>query len=390
MHIKTFIGPNPQAVLSLIKLEMGSEAVILSSRDTVRDGQRIHEVVAGVDRDPASTGRMPDSPPPRPVAPGSGGAYAAASSSGAGAYGSGPAPGYNSGPPPGWGEWHKEWARVKEHLYSLMRPSMQWTRLSPRQRVALEFLQREGVEDGLIFDMFKRLAATPTGSILEVLGELVPVRPWNADNWKEVIHIISGPFGAGKTTTLIRMALLLKRDLPGIKVAVVNADSARGTGRLVLRHWAELSDFMYLEAQNADTMRRALRTASAADVVFVDTPGVNRQGRLSTLLAGLGLVGLGAAAHLVLPPYFAPLQMSAMIDRYQSGLTGSVVWSKLDETTSFAPLVNAAPQLAMPVSALSFGPVLRGSLVASSHAHLWKMLFKQQLPVPAAPGEESE
>ena len=366
MHIKTFVGPNPQSVLSLIKLEMGSEAVILSSRDTVRDGQRIHEVVAGVDRDPSSTGRLPDSPQVS--------AHARAGV------------GMGAEAPPGWNEWHKEWARVKEHLYTLMRPSMQWSRLSPRQRVALEFLQREGVEDGLIFDLFKRLAASAGVSILEVLGELVPVRPWNADNWKEAIHIITGPFGAGKTTTLIRMALLLKRELPEIKVAVINADSGRGTGRLVLRHWAELSDFMYLEAQNADTMRRALRTAAAADVIFVDTPGLDRRNRLSVLLSGLGLVGLGAVAHLVLQPYFAPLQMSAMIDRYRSGLSGSVVWSKLDEATSFAPLVNAAPHLALPVSALSFGPVLRGSLAAASHSHLWKLLFKQQLPPP--PGQE--
>lgn len=360
MHVKTFVGANPQAVLSLIKLEMGSDAVILSSRDTVRDGVRIHEVVAGVDRDPNSTGRMPDSPHADAV---------------------------HHAAPPGWNEWHKEWARVKEHLYALMRPSIQWARLSPRQRVALEFLQREGVDDGLVFDLYRRLSAGANVSILDVLAELVPVLPWNADNWKEAIHIITGPYGAGKTTALIRMALLLKRDLPDLKVAVVNADSARGTGRLVLRHWAELSDFMYLEARSGDDMRRALRTASIADVIFVDTPGVNRHARLSRILAGLGLTGLGAAAHLVLQPYLAPLQMTAMIERYHSGLSGSVVWSKLDEATCFAPLINAAPQLGLPVSALSCSPVLRGSLVAASHSHVWKLLFKQQLPVASAPEE---
>jgi len=378
MHVKTFVGPNPQAVLSLIKLEMGSEAVILSSRDTVQDGQRIHEVVAGVDRAPG-------------VAHGPGGTQ------------SGMTPGTGLGglmgmahddfgdmggstPPPGWSEWHKEWARVKEHLYTLMRPSIQWSRLSPRQRVALEFLQREGVEDGLIFDMFKRLTVETEASILDILGDLSPVRPWTANNWKEAIHIVTGPFGAGKTTTLIRMALLLKRELPDLKVAVINGDCGRGTGRLVLRHWSELSDFLYLEAREGDTMRRALRTAGAADVIFIDTPGLDRQNTLAATLAELSLTGLGAVSHLVLQPYYAPNQMTALIERYRSGLSGSVVWSKLDEATNFSNLVNAAPHLGLPVSALSFGPGLRASLVPASHSQLWKLLFKQQLPVPAQAG----
>ncbi len=365
MHVRTFVGPNPQAVLSLIKLEMGPEAVILSSRDTVQDGQRIHEVVAGVDRAPGSTGGMPGVP-------------------GHDEYGD-----MNGASPPGWNEWHKEWARVKEHLYTLMRPSIQWSRLSPRQRVALEFLQREGVEDGLIFDMFKRLAAESSTSILEILGDMTPVRPWTADNWKEAIHIVTGPFGAGKTTTLIRMALLLKRDLPDLKVAVINGDCGRGTGRLVLRHWSELSDFLYLEAREGDTMRRALRTAGAADVIFIDTPGLDRHTRMGNVLSDFGLTGIGAVSHLVLQPFYSQSQMAAIIERYRSGLSGSVVWSKLDEATNFANLVNAAPQLGLPVSALSFGPVLRATLVPASHSQLWKLLFKQQLPVPA-PGGVSE
>ena len=354
MHVKTFVGPNPQAVLSLIKLEMGPEAVILSSRDTIRDGQRIHEVVAGVDRTPGSTGRM-DTPMPE-------------------AFGETPLA------PPGWNEWHKEWARVKEHLYALMRPSIQWSRLSPRQRVALEFLQREGVEDDIIFDLHKRLTTDVQASILDILGAMVPVRPWTANNWKEAIHIVTGPFGSGKTITLIRMALLLKRELPELKVAVINGDCGRGTGRLVLRHWSELSDFMYLEARDGETMRRALRTAGAADVIFIDTPGLDRHARMSATLTEFGLMGLGAVSHLVLQPYVVQTQMNAMIDRYRSGLQGSIIWSKLDETTNFSSLVNSSPHLELPVSALSFGPGLRASLVPASHAQLWKLLFKQQLP----------
>lgn len=357
MHVKTFVGPNPQAVLSLIKLEMGSEAVILSSRDTVRDGQRIHEVVAGVDRDPTAS------------LPGAQSGLADSGDFGA-----------LTSTPPGWSEWHREWARVKEHLYTLMRPSMQWSRLSPRQRVALEFLQKEGVEDDVIFDMYKKLTTDGQGSILEILGSIVQIRPWTAENWKEAIHIIIGPFGSGKTSTLIRMALMLRRELIDIKIAVINGDCGRGAGRLALRRWSELSDFMYFEARDGELMRGALRAAGTADVIFIDMPGLDRAENMADTISEFGLAGLGAVSHLVLPPYFAANQMKDMIKRYTSGLYGSVIWSKLDESTNFSSLVNAAGHLSLPVSALSFGPGLRASFVPVSHAHMWKLLFKRQLP----------
>ncbi len=374
MHVKTFAGPSPHAVMTLIKQELGSEAVILSSRETVRDGKKVHEVVAGVDRLPVMD-IAPSSPyaktMPTPRVENKADDFFSPSMFSQNS---------QSASPPGWGEWHKEWARVKEHLYTLMRPSIQWAALSPRQRVALEFLQREGVEDDMVLDIYKRLGANPNSSILDVLGEMVEVRPWGAQNWREAIHVVTGPFGSGKTTTLIRMALSLKKEIPDVKIAVINGDAARGTGRLVLRHWAELSDFMYLEALNSDYMRRALRTANAADVIFIDTPGVNRQGNLVTNLSNLGVMNIGAACHLVLQPYFATMQLMSMIERYKSGLNGSVIWSKLDEAVTFAPILNVARHVELPTSALSYGPGLRGTFSSVSHKMLWLLLFKQELP----------
>ncbi len=353
MQVKTYLGVDTQEILAQIKAEMGPEAVILSSRDFRKDGRRLYEVTAGVDR-PLG---------PFDGAAGAGRAAPSATTSGA-----------------EWEEWRKDWRLIRDHIYALMQPSIQWERLSPRQRVALEFLRREGVDGWVLMELYRHLAAAPGASVLEALERVTPTKPWTAEEWPERLHIMAGPYGGGKTTAALRMALLLRKELGTLKAAFVNADCVRGNGRLVLRHWAELSGFMYLEAADAASMQDALRRTAEADCVFVDLPGVGRGATLAALLGSLGLVGAGGVVHLALPPHYGGEQTQAFLDRYQTGLRGSVVWTKLDECSGYGSLVNMSAVCGLPVSALSYGPGLRGTLVPAREALLWRLVFKKQLP----------
>lgn len=110
-------------------------------------------------------------------------------------------PGAASGAPSGWGEWHKEWMQIKDQLFALMKPAIQLERLTPRQRVALEYLQREGVSDAVAVDLYKRLLADPGASVLECLCGMVPVKAWGPAQWGQRVHLLVGPFGFGKTST---------------------------------------------------------------------------------------------------------------------------------------------------------------------------------------------
>lgn len=378
MQIKTYTGRNATAVLAKIKAELGPDAVILSSRECREDDRTWHEMSVGIEH-AAAPG----------VAAGSGG-FAGRAMPGA--------PGGPGGPvPPGWEEWHREWSQMKEHLFALMKPALRMEDLTPRQRVALEYLTREGVDDGVAMTLHRRLAADSGASVLEALADIVPVRGWGLSAWPQRAHVFAGPFGAGKTTAMLRMALALRREKPDLKIVLVNADCGRGHGRLLLQHYAELSNLVYREASTAAEFATILRESPDAGRILVDLPGVARDGSLTRQLATLGLSGAvagavagagagnGVAVHLVLPPHHGPAQMTALLARYAFEGTGSLVWTKLDEACTFGALVNVAAACGLPVSALSYGPGMRNSLAAASDAALWRLLFKRQLPgeVPA-------
>lgn len=370
MQIKTYTGRNATAVLAKVKAELGPDAVILSSRECREGGRAWHEMSVGVEHAAA------------PGAPGAGGAGGPGGPAGA-SFGSG---GPGGSVPPGWEEWHREWGQMKEHLFALMKPALRMEDLTPRQRVALEYLTREGVDDGVAMTLHRRLAADAGASVLDALADIAPVRGWGLAAWPQRAHVFAGPFGAGKTTAMLRMALALRREKPDLKIVLVNADCGRGHGRLLLKHYAELSGLVYREASSAAEFAAILRECPDAGRILVDLPGVARDGSLARQLTTLGLSGAGAGAgagvavHLVLPPHHGPAQMSALLARYAFQGAGSLVWTKLDEACTFGALVNVAAACGLPVSALSYGPGMRNSLVAASDAALWRLLFKRQLP----------
>ena len=281
MRVKTFTGNSTKEVLDTIKAELGSEAVILGSRETQEGGRRIFEITAGVD--------SVETPKEFKGSP--------------------------QGAPSGWDDWHKEWSRLKDHIYTLMQPAMQWEKLSPHQRVALEYLQREGVDSDVIVEFYKILvegnnsqqrSAKP--AMLAVMASLLPVKPFSMSNYPQRLQIMIGPYGSGKTSSALRLAMLRKDERPNQHIAFINTDSARGNGRLVLRHWADLSGFPYFEAPDADAMKAALKACREMNCIFIDMQGLSRNELLEDKIKALGLEGLQAHAHLVLSPHYSNIK----------------------------------------------------------------------------------
>ncbi|GFM35265.1 flagellar biosynthesis protein FlhF [Desulfovibrio subterraneus] len=362
MQVKTFTGPDAKTVLARIKQEMGLEAVILSKHEGADDGGPWCEMTAGLERSATSVKKM---------------------SSG---NGNGNGNGNGSGTPTGWNEWHREWSEIREHLLALMKPGIQLDELAPRQRVALEYLEREGVDNVVLLSLFRRLHKSPNLSVLVPLSEIVPLQPWGEEEWPQHCHALTGPFGAGKTSTLIRMAISLRSRRPDIRICIVNADCERGNGRLLLKHYAELSDITYLEAGDPVSFANMLRETRDYDKVLIDLPGLGRNDTFSTIADKLGLgTARDLAVHLVLTPSYAPAQLTAFMRQYVTDCPGSIIWTKLDEACTFGALVSLAASSGLPVSALSFGPGLKNTLIAARDVTIWRLLFKHQLPCDADP-----
>lgn len=373
MRVKTFRGESMAACLSQVRQELGKEAVILGSQSVREDGRSLCEVMAALEQAetpalprPATTTRRPDG---NGRAKGNGAAAAPAMA----------VPGEAAAL--AGGDWNREWGEIKGHLLALLRPRLDFSALSPRQRLALEYLEREGVDEASVLAIFRSIVERGEETVIPALSRLVRVKPLTPQDWPGAAHMFVGPSGVGKTTALLRLALAARAADPGRRVTVVNADDGRAKGRMLLRHFAELSGLTYVEADSPEAFGRLLDAAAAGDAVFIDTPSLRGEGAMAAWCATMGLDrASNLRAHLVLSPLFAPAQTDHYLRVYRCPPLSSLVWTKLDEACNYGSLVNMAHASSLPVSALAHGPELTQGMTPASGKAVWKLLFKHQLP----------
>ncbi|XPV77290.1 MAG: flagellar biosynthesis protein FlhF [Desulfovibrio sp.] len=359
MRVKTFRGPNTSAVFARVKAEMGDEAIILSNKTVDNNGKKSCEVMAAVDPTGATTTSRPAKAQPKKPS----------------------VDDLLTEPIGDIPRWAQEWGEIKNHLIALMKPQMNMDTLSPRQKLAMEFLEREGVDNQVLTKVFIKLSENKTQSILPVLNEITRVKAFNNNNWPEKFHIFAGPHGSGKTSTMIRLALREKKHSPASRICLVCADRGQGKGRMILKHYAELSGIEYREIITRDDARELLEESRNFDRVYIDLPGMTGKTKLNEWL---GISGLNAysdsAVHLVLNPFYERKQYDLFLEKYNSERLSSIIWTKLDEACTFGAVINTAYLNDLPVSALSYGSGLRNSLTQAKADLLWRMIFKHELP----------
>ncbi len=356
MRVKTYRGTNAAAVLAQIKKELGNDAIILSNKSVRDNGRSVCEIMAAVEI-PAKEPTHQDAQKPRPEQK--------TDTS---------APHFD-----GETDWRREWAQIKGMLLGMAGQKADFTSLSPRQRQALDYLEGEGVDMRIIMSLFSCLRTDASISVLDALSALVPTRPIG-DATSRRIHVLTGPSGSGKTTCLLSLALNIRRTDPGAKICLVNADDPNGKGRLILKHYAELSGVAYRDVFCADDLKNV--TANTRyDFVLIDTPALSKGSRVEELLDNFDIRATkDTAIHLTLSPIFAPAQCNHYLQSYCSAMTTDILWTKLDEACSFGSMVNVGESTGLPIAALSYGPGVRETATRFETMDLWKMLFKHELP----------
>ncbi|MGI6151276.1 MAG: flagellar biosynthesis protein FlhF [Christensenellales bacterium] len=105
--------------------------------------------------------------------------------------------------------------------------------------------------------------------VLDRLGEPYPLK---LKKFEQNVLLFAGPTGAGKTTTVAKLAGMLKYKWD-LKVGLINADTYRVGAMEHIRIFAEIMDVPLIMAYGAEDVARAIRTLEDCDVVLIDTAG---------------------------------------------------------------------------------------------------------------------
>lgn len=160
---------------------------------------------------------------------------------------------------------------------------------------------------------------------------------------KPKIIFFIGPTGVGKTTTLAKIASMYKVEKEK-KVAFLTADTYRIAATEQLRIYANILDAPMSIIYTDDEMNAAIERVSDYDLIFVDTAGFSHRNEsqcsdMKKLISGLN-EEYEKEVYLVLSATTKYKDLLEMADIYKEIADYKLIFTKLDETTTYGNMFN--------------------------------------------------
>jgi flagellar biosynthesis protein FlhF len=164
-----------------------------------------------------------------------------------------------------------------------------------------------------------------------------------------------GPTGVGKTTTLAKLAALLKLRL-NLRVALITCDTYRIAAVEQLRTYAEIIGLPLEVVPEPSAMRAARRRFDGFDAVLIDSAGrsQNDAARLRELAEFVDAAEPDEV-HLTLSAVAGRRVLEREAEAYAAVRADRVLFTKLDEAVCFGPLFGLLVSLRLPASYLCTG-----------------------------------
>jgi flagellar biosynthesis protein FlhF len=164
-----------------------------------------------------------------------------------------------------------------------------------------------------------------------------------------------GPPGAGKTTTLVKLAVAY-----GLKarraVQIVSADTYRIGAAEQLRSFAAILGAGFQVAEAPFALAQAIQEHRNRALILIDTPGfgqhdMDEAGDLAGFLSSRPDID----THLVLMAGMKSADLTRAMDRFDVFRPAKLLFTRLDETDTFGPLLSASLRSGKPLSFFATG-----------------------------------
>jgi flagellar biosynthesis protein FlhF len=308
--IRTFRAANMPAALARVKKELGPDAVILGTRTLRGDG--VGRLIG------AATVEITAAPGTTPMA----GAADRPARPGAAEPAQTPAPNPSPAPPVS--------PALRAYYIDLL-----------QKEVAAEIAERliESLRATLEADA-RPDRATVHLALKRLIAGMLPVAPTDRQQPAPRRIALVGPAGAGKTTTLAKLAAqarLRQRRTVGL----VSLDMYRLAATAQLQRYAEILDIPMRAAATESEVREALRDLENCDLVLIDTPGLGtnderRRDEVAKLLA----VAAAEEVHLALPGSRSQAAQCRAAKFFEPLGVTHLLLTKLDDSVGFGVVLN--------------------------------------------------
>jgi flagellar biosynthesis protein FlhF len=342
MRLKSFFAENVSSALSRARRELGSEAILVHSRKAPPEARHLGECEVVV-----------AAPPQLPAAA-------------------------EANPRDLSGEMAELRREVERMATAVARSSVLCSaRNLPSGKLARAFtaLVTSEVDAELAHDLVSQLRAAGVADTREQIrralaAELekrfqVDGRLGRGAEGPRMVALV-GPCGAGKTMTLVKLAVQygLTARRP---TQLISMDNFRTAAAEQLRAYATILGVGFQSLETVGALAQALEEHRHKELILIDTAGhgprdLDGSADLARFLATHPTLD----THLVLTASMKSADLSHAADRFEVFRPRKLLFTKLDETETFGPLVNEAVRTGKPISFLASGQRIPEDLEAAT------------------------
>lgn len=384
MRVRRFVGDNVAETMGKVKKELGSEAVILQTREFREGGfmglfgkMRV-EVTAAIEEKPVAAQSTPisnyihkneEAKPPK----------------------IGPVSDAKEKP----GDLQEEIIAMRrmlenmnKHIEGLGTEKCVWPLILQKWA---DHLQDRGIRENLVKLLISHVQQTLPPeewvdnsqvyarletNVRQICGQIGLIQP-GID--KPRIVALIGATGVGKTTTIGKLAagfsIVDKR-----KVALITADTYRVAAVEQLKTFGEIIGVPVEVAMTPNGLREALKLHADKELIFIDTAGrsPHHDLHMSELRAFLDQ----AQPDFTMLVLSATTQFSDQLRIYQrfEGLTTHLIFTKLDEAGSAGSLLNLLGQTTLPTAYLTNGQSVPDDIEAATPNRIARYVLGEEMP----------
>ena len=212
--------------------------------------------------------------------------------------------------------------------------------------------------------------------VISCLSSLIPTTDFQLAKGKnsKVVALV-GPTGVGKTTSIAKLAAISKI-LHNLDVGIISIDTYRLGAIDQLRIFSEISNIDLLVAYEPDEMPGLIAKLRNKDLILIDTVGRSQKNKeeLRNIRKFLDKVPVDDT-FLVLSATSSAKNMMDAADKFSLFNYSSFLFTKIDEAITYGNLINITMNYNKPIIFLTNGQVIPDDIISADSEFIAKIIY---------------